>query len=297
MNKRYSDNQIIWLKNNATAKVWKNRKEFLDTFNRIFGLSVSSSQFNNLLLYYEIKPRTVQTESLFTKEQKRWLVDNATSGGYKDCKELTEVFNKKFNQNRDYNNIYSYLHNWGISLNTVFNDKKYTAEMDKWLKDNFNDLNYEEIANRFNQKFGTNKTAIGISHRCTRSLKLKKPSTRFKKGDVINALPIGTISNRKKEKYIKVSDSNDKSAWQPLRKVIYEKHHGEIPKGYCVVSLDGDRSNVDLRNLDCIDRRGTAIMAKSGWWTDNKVITADGIRWCNLYCVAKDKGLLRKEKI
>lgn len=292
MNKRYSDNQIIWLKNNATAKVWKNRKEFLDTFNHTFGLSVSSFQFNNLLLYYDVKPRTTQTESLFTKEQKRWLIDNAKCGKYEDCKELTETFNKQFKQNRDYNNVYSYLHNWGISLNTVFNDKKYTVEMDKWLKDNFNDLNYKELAKLFNQEFGTNKTAVGISHRCTRSLNLEKPSTRFKKGDIANAQPVGTISNRKKEKYIKICDSNDKQAWQPLRKIIYENYYGEIPKGHCVVSLDGDRNNLDIKNLDCIDRRGTAIMAKNKWWTENKVITANGVRWCNLYCVAKDKGVV-----
>lgn len=296
MNKRYSDKQIKWLKDNATAKVWKNRTELLDTFNRNFGLSVSASQFNNLLLYYNIKPTTTQTESLFTDDQKRWLIEQAKCGDYKDCKELTEAFNRKFSQSRNYNNMYSYLYSWGVVLNTMFNNEKYTAEMDKWLTEHFDELDYEEMRNRFNQKFEVNKSASGIAHRCTRSLGLKKPSKQFKKGDVINALPIGTISNRKKETYIKVSDSNDKSAWQPLRKVIYEKHHGEIPKGYCVVSLDGDRSNVDLRNLDCIDRRGTAIMAKSGWWTDNKVITADGIRWCNLYCVAKDKGLLRKEK-
>lgn len=59
-----------------------------------------------------------------------------------------------------------------------------------------------------------------------------------------------------------------------------------------MVSLDGDRNNLDIKNLNCIDRRGTAIMAKNKWWTENKVITANGVRWCNLYCVAKDKGVV-----
>ena len=231
MNKRYSGKQIEWLKYNATAKVWVNRKEFLDTFNHTFNLNVSKSQFNNLLLYYGIKPSTKQTESLFTDEQKIWLIQNARQGNFENCKQLTAAFNSTFNQSRDYNNMYSYLSHWGVNLNTAFNKEKYTHEMDKWLVRNFDGFDYGELAEMFNQTFGTEKTAIGIAHRCTRTLGLKKPSKRFKKGEPVNAVPLGTISYRKREPYIKVNNDNDRSAWQPLRKAIYENHNGKIPKG------------------------------------------------------------------
>lgn len=291
--KKYSDAQVLWLEYNASAKVWKSRSEFMDAFKETFNLDITRSQFTNLLCYYDIKPMTKQTESLFTEKQKMWLIENAQSGLFKTCKELTKVYNALFKQNRNHENMYSYLHQWGVSLDTGYNRGKYDNEMDEWLIKNFDKYTqYEELAKKFNQKFKTQKTAAALAHRCTRSLGLKRQIHRFKKGEPsVNAKQVGTISYRKGEPWVKVNDNNDKSAWKPLRKVIYEKHSGKVPDGYCVVSLDGDKSNVDKDNLYLMDRRGTVIMAKNGWWTGNKVLTANGCRWCNLYCTAKDNGV------
>lgn len=291
--KKYTDALVLWLKHNATAKVWENRNELLRALNKKFKAQITKSQFKNLLLYYDIKPTTTQTESVFTEEQKNWLIENAKSSNFKDCKHLTRTYNIVFKQCRTHDNIYSNLSRWGVSLKSSFNEKKYTKEQDQWLIDNFQAYkDYNVLAEKFNLEFDTQKTKHSISHRCTRGLGLKREPTRFKKGETVNAKPIGTVSHRSKETFIKVNNNNDKSAWIPLKKYLWEKSHGKVPEGFCVVVLDGDKTNIEKDNLYLIDRRGTATMAKYGWWTSNRVITANGCQWCNLYYTSKDKEVL-----
>lgn len=292
MNRKYTDAQIMWLEQNCNSRLWKNRNEFLKEFNKTFNLDVSAYKFNNLVLYYNIKIVTEQTESLFTAEEKEWLIENAKSGVFKSCADLTETFNVFFKQHRKKENLYSYLYQWDVTLNTSHNNNKYSKEMDAWICKNFEKYTYyEELTQEFNKAFGANKAPTAIAHRCVR-LGLKRPSTRFKAGDKINQKPVGTVVKRKDEYYVKVNEKNDKSSWVPLKRVVYERENGDVPKGYCVISLDGNKYNIEPKNLYCIDRRGTVIMAKLGWFTENKAITRTGARWCNLYCLAKDEGIV-----
>lgn len=39
------------------------------------------------------------------------------------------------------------------------------------------------------------------------------------------------------------------NVWRPKQVVIYEAHHGALPKGYIVRFLDGDKSNFAIDNL------------------------------------------------
>lgn len=289
MNKRYSDAQLLWLKTQGYSRVWKNRKAFLDTFNKTFNLNIGVYQFNNLVDYYKIKICTRQTESLFTDEQKQWLIENARSGKFKNCKHLTDTYNALFKECRKSDNIYSNLHTWEVSLNT---STGYTEEMDIWLKKNY--LSYEVVDDavaKFNAVFNTSKTNYAISSHA-RKLGLRRKNTQFCKGQSKNAKSVGSISYRSDFAWIKINTNNNKTSWIPLHKYVWEQAYGKIPDGYCVVFASDDRTDVSLKNLALIDRRGTAIMSKLGWWTDNKVITKDGVQWCNLYFVAKDNGVV-----
>lgn len=291
--RRYTDVQLMWIENNITAKVWRDRHQFREEFNKTFNTNVTQYQLNNLLLYYGWTVLTEQTQSIFTDEQKEWLIKNAKSGIFKNCKELTKVYNAIFKQKRDYKNIYSYLHNWGISLNTGFNQTKYTDDMDAWLINNFDKYDtYEDLVKAFNEVFIVEKTVPAIAHRCTRTLKLKRPCARFTVGHTrTNSKKVGDISYRSDCRWIKVSNDNDRLSWMPLYKKVWIDAFGNIPDGCCIIALDGNKDNVSLDNLCCVDRRGTAIMAKFHWFTDNKVITSTGAQWCNLYLTAKDNGV------
>lgn len=293
MGRVYSDAQLTWLKTQGYSKVWKNRQEFLDAFNTTFHLNTGVYKFNNLVDYYKIKICTRQTESLFTDEQKQWLIDNAKSGKFKNGKHLTDTYNALFNECRRSDNIISYLYHWGISLNTEYTNIRYSDEMDSWLVQNY--LSFTTIADavkHFNIEFDTDKSVMALSHHA-KNLGLKRKATRFVKGESRSAKKVGSISYRNDYPWIKVSMKNDKSSWIPLHKYVWEQHYGKVPKGYCVVFISNDHTDVSLDNLALIDRRATPMMSKFKWWTDNRVITGDGVQWCNLYCIAKDNGVLK----
>lgn len=82
--------------------------------------------------------------------------------------------------------------------------------------------------------------------------------TRFKKGHLPhNTIPgIGMIRIRTdkrtgiKYKYIKLGLAK----WRELHRHNYEKKHGKIPKGMCVVFKNGDHTNCNVKNLELITR-------------------------------------------
>ena len=51
--------------------------------------------------------------------------------------------------------------------------------------------------------------------------------------------------------YVKVAEPNK---WRLKHRVIYEQHHGEIPKGSIVRFYDNDKLNLDIENLFCVSR-------------------------------------------
>lgn len=290
--KKYTNAQIMWLETNGCSKIWANRAEFRAAFNKAFELNVNVYGFNNLIEYYKIKICTKQSESVFTDEQKQWLIKNAESGMFKNCRNLTDTYNALFKECRKSENISSYLFHWGVSLNTDFKNSRYSQDMDEWLKKNYLLKTIEEATTEFNNEFDTNKTEAAIARRC-RILGLKRTVTRFKKGHKPKrTYKTGDIISRKDEEWIKVSSNGNKNDFIPLRKYVWEKAYGKVPKGYCVVFLTDNHRDVSLKNLGLVDRRGTPIMCKMGWWTDNRVITGDGLQWCNLYYTAKDRGIV-----
>ena len=291
--RKYSDAQIVWLEVNGYSKVWSSRKEFRDAFNQTFGLEVGEYQFNNLVEYYKIKICTQQTESLFTPEQKQWLIENAQSGKYKNCKHLTDTYNALFKECRSHQNVIGYLFTWGVPLKSKYKEQLYSEEMDDWIRENYlTFLRTDDFTEVFNKRFGTNKSVNSITKHC-RSIGLRRESTRFHHGGFsYRTADLYTIKRREDGYfYIKVNMKNDKTSWIQLHKFVWEQNYGKVPKGYCVIFLSDNHDDLSLNNLGLIDRRGTVMMAKFGWFTENRAITKTGAEWCNLYLTARDNGI------
>lgn len=290
--KRYTDAQIMWLEVNGCSRVWKNRAEFRTAFNKLFGLNVDVYKFNNLIDYYKIKICSKQSESIFSEEQKQWLIDNAKSGRFKTCKHLTDTYNALFKECRKSENVTSYLWGWGVQLNTEYKKSYYSSEMDSWLKNNYLSFDVgKDAVNAFNKMFGTNKSEAALMHHC-RNIGLNRTSTRFRKGMVTSrSRNIGDVVRRQDEAWIKVNSDGGKHNWIPLRKYVWEQAYGKVPDGYCVVFLTDNYDDVSLKNLALIDRRGTVVMSKMDWWSSNNIITGSAVQWCNLYMTAKDNGV------
>ena len=92
--------------------------------------------------------------------------------------------------------------------------------------------------------------------------------TQFKKGErtgvaARNWKPVGTIlRDTDGDLRIKLREHKDgertgfgnQGIWAYLKKVIWEKAHGPVPKGMLISVKNGDKTDMRLDNLECITR-------------------------------------------
>jgi len=89
--------------------------------------------------------------------------------------------------------------------------------------------------------------------------------TQFKKGQAVwNWRAVGTQRLVDGYFYTKVSDLRNVSwtrNWRPTHVLLWENHHGPIPRAHVVTFVNGDRTDVRLDNLKLISRR--ELMARN----------------------------------
>ena len=60
---------------------------------------------------------------------------------------------------------------------------------------------------------------------------------------------------------MKIKDTGDtEKDWELAQRYFYKKYHGEIPKGYKVIFVDGDISNFSKENLILVNNQ------EFGYW-------------------------------
>ena len=79
------------------------------------------------------------------------------------------------------------------------------------------------------------------------------PATEFKTGHMLhNHKPVGT-EIVDSYGYIKVKVAEPKT-WRFKHHLVWEQHHGKIPKGHIIVFRDGNKQNLDINNLALISK-------------------------------------------
>lgn len=171
----------------------------------------------------------------FTEEQHEWLRQNA---GGRLRKEVTAAFNARFRTGLPEHAMRNKLHKMKI------------RGTDSW---------YAEGCTPWNQ--GTK----GM---------IKANKTSFRKGrrsgfSELKSRPLGTVRKTRDGFAVKVND--DPAAgyknWIPLARCVWEQAHGQIPEGYIVFHIDGDKFNDDLNNLTLITRRELACLRWNDYYT------------------------------
>lgn len=247
----------------------------------------------------------------YTEEQLGWIKDNLDAGVFRNQQHFTDVFNAIFGTSTTRASMADLLHRRGWSVKTVHNTSRWTDEMLEWLNAKYEEVgpDFSMIAEEFNATFCTNKSNCCIAKYLQRA-GIHKPARKgrnkgcFTKGQpsTRGELPIGTIRhNNNGDVYIKVKMCNGDNThsvgghnykepwWKPLQKKVWEDHFGEVPEGYMVCSLSGKKGETDPNMLCLLDRRGSARMAKNGWWgADHPEIRRTAAAWCNLYYALKD---------
>lgn len=92
-------------------------------------------------------------------------------------------------------------------------------------------------------------------------------------------LPIG--SERIKNGYIFIK-TEEPSLWKEKHRVIYESVYGEIPEGYKIMFLDGDKLNCNIDNLKLVKDSEEIYINKNGFAGVSKEITETAINLAKL---------------
>ena len=191
---------------------------------------------------------------------------------------------------------------------------KWSEEEKEYLASIVKDRSYKEIAqlmkDRFNYDF-TDGQIKGAMNRCNlttgtmghfkkgftpwnKGLKgyIGANKTSFKKGTIPpNQVPVGTESFMKGG-YIKVKVA-DPNKWKLKHRLIYESHHGEIPKGHSVIFADGNIYNYDIDNLIAVSRSELLVINNNKLIYEDKELTKVGVNIAKILSKAsklKNKG-------
>lgn len=236
----------------------------------------------------------------YTDEQVEWLFENCLY--YNSYRILRKDFNERFGTAKSVQAIQQYItKKLNIHLKTEKTSEHFTEEQEEWLKNNY-DLypTYRELAVEFNRIFHRDKSANSIREKCNKNLGLTGMLNegRYVTGHIKEQCPIGTI--RKSSNgyiYVKVKDNKDSHIsgyaepyWLPIQKKIWQDHYGEVPEDKMVIFLDGNRENLDIGNLYCIDRKISACMAKNNWYTNSREHTLTAIVLCELLFKLKEQN-------
>lgn len=169
----------------------------------------------------------------FYNEEEIKYLKKITSG--RTNKEITKMFNEKFNLNQTEKAISAVRKRYEIKSGLNGQFKKGQEPWNKGIKGIY---------------------AKGCE------------KTWFKKGNTpVNHKPVGseriTVDGYTE---IKVAEPNK---WRLKQQLIWEKYNGTIPKGYSILFGDGNKRNFDIDNLILVSRQQLLIMNR------NKLIQAD----------------------
>lgn len=246
----------------------------------------------------------------YTPEQIEFIRE-VSQGRYND--EIAALFNDKYGTTLSASTIKSTKANYCIKSNVPRKRKTkveelFTEEQKAFIKENLKGLSSQKLADLVNLKFGLSITKKQIktwkkNRKLDSGLKGSEgmdPSnkgtkgvynvggnrTSFKKGQKPkNYKPVGS-ERIDTDGYVivKISDIGPRpKRWRHKHKLIWEELHGPIPKGHCLIFLDGNSQNITLENLQLVSRSQLARLNQNHLISDNPEATKTGIIIADIY--------------
>lgn len=118
--------------------------------------------------------------------------------------------------------------------------------------------------------------------------------TRFQTGHMPhNHLEVGTVVVTT-DGYL-ARKIGEPSQWEMVHRRVWEDHNGPIPKGYCIIFMDGNPLNCDISNLQMVSLAENCRMNQSHMRFSDPDLTKTGIMVAKLSNAAgKKKRSLKK---
>jgi len=252
MNRRYkyTDEEIDFVRKIAPGRY---NNEIAELFNKKFGTNVTESKIKSLKSNHKIRSnvllkRRTKPKRLLTEEQDKFLRENAKG---RTTYEITDLINKEFGLDLKRSQIKTYMDNHEIKTGVNAQFRKGHEPSNKGKK-------YPGQINR----------------------------TSFKRGQKAhNYKPVGTERiDRDGYLIIKVRDDGPwHKRWRLKHNVVWEEANGPIPEGYCLLFLDGDKTNITIENLELISRKQLARLNQNDLISNNPEITRTGLIMADIY--------------
>lgn len=169
----------------------------------------------------------------------------------------------------------------------------WTSENRQFVQENVSGTQYKDLAAMINEEFNLELSTSQVKAYCNRN-KFKNGLTgHFTKGHEpwnkegemtpsqkrsFKSVGDTRIDSRAGYLMVKVAQGGDPSKqWRNAHALVWEKEHGEVPKGHSVVFLDGDVTNLALSNLYLLSRAEQLRMNESKLFTKDRDLTLAGI--------------------
>ena len=170
----------------------------------------------------------------------------------------------------------------------------YTKEQLAFMEKHGADMTTTELTNALNKAFYTGHTAGSVRTTLKNMGILKSKETRAR-NCAMNGEPIGSAKIIGGYRYIKVRKSSGGfyKDWEREICLVYKNAYGDIPEGYMVVTLNGDKLDACPENLALISKKVAARMANGhgkSFWSNSADITKAGIAVCELDQALSDVG-------
>lgn len=192
----------------------------------------------------------------YTPEQEAFLRKHSAKNSRR---ELTKMFNDKFNTSKSVLAIKSWCNNRGINSG---NDGKFKEGNISWQTG----LSKEEYKSHFTEE-SYNRSIAPLKDKRVHSI--GDTVTRHGELYVITSVEPGVPY----EKRMMVK-----------RRYVYESTYGKIPKSHRIIQIDGNNLNCEPGNLACIPTKFVPTLNKHRWLSSgNPEVTITAIKLCELH--------------
>ena len=279
MNKKYTDEQLLWIKENYTN--FKSVKEATNEFNKKFFMNITESA----MITKAKRLNCGKIGCYYTQEQIDWIKNNHKN--YSSRNELTQAYNMKFSENKSVRAIQFQCGQLDL---TEYNGLTYTQEQDEWLSENFEKYAWNDLCKEFNKMFNVKATGNGLRNHCRDTLHLKRENShiviRNKKYEVGDEREYNGYIYVKVKEYerngTRWSNKKARDCWKSKQNVIWESYYGEVPDDCQIVFLNNNRKDFRIDNLYCVKKQYLIYMIRNNWFSTNPEVTLTAIKWCEL---------------
>lgn len=261
-NRPYTDVQIDFIKKFCSEMTVS---DFTDLFNKTFKENRTKKGLQGFIRSLGLRcipTKNTWTDS-FTVEQKEFLFQY---GSQISRKELTELFNRHFNEERTLSTIKGFCNRNNIP--SPNGNGRYTSETSpRWQKG----LSKEDFKSHYTEQSFDNMTSP-----------MRESNIKYSVGDEVirHGLPYIVVNNDFGQGFDKRLRPKDAYVW--------EQYNGSIPNTHMLIHLDNDPMNCDISNLRCIPRKFRAFFCHNRWWKSEPEVKDTAIDWCKLYYLLKE---------